>query len=108
MGEIPAEIVTFVKNLKKDYKIEKVIFFGSRTRNDYLKCSDYDVIVVSTDFEGIFFTDRISKMYKYWGSPKSLEVFCYTSKEFEKKRNQLCIVRKAVETGITIPHHLTG
>ena len=102
MGEIPAEIVEFVENLKKDYTIERVIFFGSRTRDDYLECSDFDVIVVSADFEGIFFTDRISKMYKYWKSLKALEVLCYTPEEFETKRNQLCIVKKAVETGITI------
>lgn len=102
MGEVPAEIIGFVENLKEDYSIERVIFFGSRTRDDYLECSDFDMIVVSADFEGIFFTDRISKMYKYWESPKSLEVFCYTPEEFERKRNQLCIVKKAVETGITI------
>lgn len=102
MGEVPAEIVEFVENLKDDYSIEKVIFFGSRTRNDYLESSDFDVIVVSADFEGIFFTDRISKMYKYWKSPKSLEVFCYTPEEFERKSNQFCIVRKAVETGIVL------
>ena len=102
MGEVPVEIVEFVKNLKKDYNIEKVIFFGSRTRNDYLESSDFDVIVVSADFEGIFFTDRISKMYKYWKSPKPLEVFCYTPEEFERKSNQFCIVRKAIETGIAL------
>lgn len=102
MGEIPVEVIEFTENLKKDYNIEKVIFLGSRTRNDYLECSDFDVIVVSPDFEGIFFTDRISKMYRYWKSPKSLEVFCYTPEEFERKSHQLCIVKKAVETGITV------
>ena len=91
-----------MENVKKDYSIERVIFFGSRSRNDHLECSDFDVIVVSDDFEKIFFTDRISKMYKYWKSPKSLEIFCYTLKEFERKKRQLCIVKKAVETGIII------
>ena len=48
------------------------------------------------------YTDRISQMYKHWKSPKSLEIFCYTLKEFERKKSQLCIVKKAVETGLTI------
>lgn len=102
MGKIADEVIGFVENLKKDYKIERVIFFGSRTRNDYLKNSDYDLMVVSKDFEGIFFTDRISKMLKYWKSPTHLEVLCYTPEEFETKKNQISIVRKAVETGITV------
>lgn len=102
MGEIPVEVVEFVKNLRKDYNVQKVIFFGSRTRDDYLECSDFDLIVVSKDFEGVFFTERMSKMYRYWTSPKSLEVLCYTPEEFERKSAQLCIVRKAVETGISV------
>ncbi len=102
MGEITDEVREFIENLRKDYIVENVIFFGSRTRNDYLENSDFDVIVVSKDFEGIFFTDRISKMYKYWKSPRPLEVLCYTPDEFERKKNQLCIVKKAVETGITL------
>lgn len=102
MGEVADEIRRFVENLKKDYEIERVIFFGSRTRKDYLEGSDFDVIVVSKDFGGVFFTDRISRMYRYWKSPKPLEVLCYTPEEFERKKNQFCIVRKAVETGITI------
>lgn len=102
MGEIVDEVIRFVENLKKDYKIERVIFFGSRIRNDYLKNSDYDLIVVSSDFEGISFADRISQVSKYWKSPAHLEVLCYTPEEFERKKNQISIVRKAVETGITV------
>lgn len=102
MGRIPDEVREFVERLKKDYNVEKVIFFGSRTREDYLKSSDFDLIVVSPDFKDIFFTDRISKMYRYWKSPKPLEIFCYTPEEFERKRKQLCIVKKAIETGIGI------
>ena len=79
-----------------------MIFFGSRVRGDHLKSSDYDLIVVSKDFEGIFFTDRISKMYKYWKSENALEVFCYTPEEFEKKKRQIGIVRQAVEEGMEV------
>lgn len=41
-------------------------------------------------------------MYKYWKSPNPLDVFCHTPEEFKRKKNQLCIVKRAVETGITI------
>ena len=86
MDKTPDEVINFVDRLNKDFDIEKVIFFGSRVRGDHLKSSDYDLIVVSRDFEGIFFTDRISKMYKYWKSENALEVLCYTPEEFEKKK----------------------
>jgi hypothetical protein len=78
VGKIQPEVEEFITNVKKDYHLDTVIFFGSRTRNDYLQNSDFDIILVYEDFEGIFLTDRISLMYKYWTSSKPLEVFCYT------------------------------
>jgi hypothetical protein len=92
----------FVRRVNKHFKIKKAIAFGSRVRGDYLEWSDVDVLLVSEDFEGIEFTERMSRMYEYWKSDYPLEVLCYTPEEFEKKRKQICIVREAVQEGVEL------
>ncbi|MBI2672148.1 nucleotidyltransferase domain-containing protein [Candidatus Woesearchaeota archaeon] len=97
------KIIDFVKRVKKKYKIEKAIFFGSRSRKDYFKNSDYDIILVSSDFKGIFFTKRIAEMYEFWKFfPLEIEPLCYTPEEFKIKSKEHCIVSQAVKEGIEI------
>lgn len=86
----------------KEFHIQKAILFGSRVKGNYLKDSDIDLILVSDDFNNIFFTDRISKVSQSWEGKIPLEVFCYTNKEFKKKRKMFGIVREAVREGILL------
>ncbi len=98
-----SKINDFIKKVRKKYKVERAILFGSRARGDNLKDSDYDVIIVSQDFKDIFFTQRIAKMYDFWSHyPLEIEPICYTPEEFEKKKKQIGIVKQAVEEGIEI------
>ena len=92
-----------MQRVRGKYKIEKAIFFGSRARGDNLKNSDYDVILVSPDFAGIFFSRRIARMYEFWDYfPLNIEPLCYTPEEFEKKKKQAGLVRQAVKEGLII------
>ncbi|MBE0446737.1 MAG: nucleotidyltransferase domain-containing protein [Actinobacteria bacterium] len=100
--EVDARILEFVHEIKAHLSIDKIILFGSRARGDALKDSDYDFIVVSSDFEGVFFTDRIKMLYSYWHQPQALEALCYTPAEFKEKLNQITIVREAVHEGIDL------
>jgi len=104
MGKKTDKIINnFVRKVRKKYKVEKAIFFGSRARGDYLKNSDYDIILVSPDFEGIFFSKRIALMYDFWDNyPLEIEPLCYTPKEFEQKKKEIGIVSEAVKEGIMI------
>ena len=92
----------FIDKVSRAYKIHDAIFFGSRVRGDYLEHSDVDLIVVSDDFEGIFFPDRSTAMYKFWDVGLPLEVLCYTVKEFEKKKQMIGLVQDAVSEGISL------
>jgi hypothetical protein len=70
--------------------------------------SDLDLILVSPDFHGQAFTDRINCIYNYyelWKEPYPLEIICYTPEEFEKKRQQIGMVKDATEQGIIIEFH---
>lgn len=96
-------IKDFLKRAKKKFNIQKAIFFGSRARGDYLKDSDYDIILVSPDFENIFFTQRIAQMYIFWKHyPLEIEPICYTPKEFKIKSKEHGIVRQAIREGIEL------
>lgn len=91
-----------LKKIKKKFFIKKVILFGSRAKGDYFLDSDVDVLIVSPDFEGIFFSDRIGEIIYEWEGPVDLEALCYTPEEFERKKKQKGVVKEAVKTGIEI------
>ncbi len=88
--------------INKKFSPNTIILFGSRARGDHLEESDFDLIVVSDKFKNINFRDRISKAYGLWDKKQNLDVICYTNKEFESKKNQMGIVRTAVQEGINI------
>lgn len=96
-------IKDFLKRARKKFNIQKAIFFGSRARGDYLKDSDYDIILVSPDFENIFFTKRIAQRYIFWKHyPLEIEPICYTPEEFKIKSKEHGIVRQAIKEGIEL------
>ncbi|MBD3203414.1 nucleotidyltransferase [Candidatus Woesearchaeota archaeon] len=92
----------FSSKLKKKFAPTKLILFGSRSRGDNFKQSDFDFILVSKKFNGIPFIIRASKIYDYWDEEVDLEIICYTPEEFKRKKNQKGLVKKAVEEGIEI------
>ena len=99
---IDENVVAFVRELKANFRIEKILFFGSRATGEALKDSDYDFVIVSPDFKNIFFTERTKMLYRYWNLPQALEALCYTPEEFTEKASQITIVREAVRKGIDV------
>lgn len=104
MGRKPDKLIReFLAQLSKDFKIDKVILFGSRAKGEELEKSDYDLIIVSQDFQQIPFIKRLAIVYKYWTADVALEALCYTPEEFKKKSQQISIVSQAVKEGKEIP-----
>ncbi|MBI5553780.1 MAG: nucleotidyltransferase domain-containing protein [Candidatus Diapherotrites archaeon] len=99
---VQSVIRKFAQCLRKDFKDAKVILFGSRARNDALADSDYDVLVVSSQFGEMNFFERTEKMYAYWNERESLEALCYTPEEFREKSGRIGIVKEAIRTGIAL------
>ena len=92
----------FLKKAGKDYLISKAILFGSRAREEHFLDSDADVLIVSKDFEGKIFIDRITNLLDFWDEQIDLEILPYTPEEFEKKKKQIGIVQQAVKERIKI------
>lgn len=98
-----SRIADFIEKVREKYRITQAILFGSRARGDHLTDSDYDVILVSPDFRGIFFSQRSAMMYDFWRHwPLEIEPLCYTPEEFEAKKRQIGIVNEAVKEGVVL------
>lgn len=104
MGErADSRIKDFVQRVREKYRITQAIFFGSRARGDHLADSDYDIVLVSPDFQGVFFSQRSALMYDFWQHwPLEIEPLCYTPEEFETKKQQIGIVNEAVREGVPL------
>jgi predicted nucleotidyltransferase len=96
------ELKKFLLDLNKEIKIEKIILFGSRATENFGKDSDVDLIIVSSDFEGMNFFERGAKMYDFWELDLPVDFLCYTPKEFNKLRKGITIVSEALKNGIMI------
>lgn len=99
--EADSRIADFLQKVREKYNIDKAIFLGSRAKDEHLKDSDYDIILVSDDFRDIFFSKRSALMYDFWQHwPIEIEPLCYTPEEFEAKKKQIGIVSEAIKEGI--------
>lgn len=92
----------FIRRITKKYNISKILFFGSRATGNFDKESDFDLIIVSSDFKGLNFIERASKFYDYWDLNYPVDFICYTPEEFEILKKQISIVADALKFGIEI------
>jgi hypothetical protein len=92
----------FLDQVKINFNPELILLFGSRARNEHLKESDYDFIIVSKKFEGVHFLKRIEQVLLFWNLNQDVDILSYTPEEFRKKKNQIGIVSEALKEGIIL------
>ena len=102
-GQTTAQVFRELECLKRrlagQFRVEKMILFGSRARRDWLLDSDADLMVISPDFEGLRFADRSAEILWRWRGRVDLEVFCYTPAEIADRRRDIGIVAQALKEG---------
>ena len=96
------ELKEFIMELSKKIKVERVILFGSRADNSADKESDVDLIVVSSDFEGVNYFDRAKELYESWKIDLPVDFICYTPKEFNILKRRISIVSQAIKKGVVL------
>ena len=77
--EIEDKLGVFAKEVRKKYKVHKIIVFGSFIRKNLNEGSDIDIIIVG-DFKKRFHK-RIADILGLTDLP--IEPLCYTSEEFD-------------------------
>ncbi|MDE2588468.1 MAG: nucleotidyltransferase domain-containing protein [Patescibacteria group bacterium] len=94
----------FKKKAAKKYGIKKLILFGSQTTGKTRKGSDIDMLVVSDNFKKR--TDFMSKLFAEWHIVQKkdfpVDFLPYRTKEFERMRKGVTIVRQVMEEGVEI------
>ena len=94
------ELAGFTKAVRSRYSGARFLVFGSRAGEDYLHSSDYDILVISPGFGKTSFLKRASVLLGYWERPESADLFGFTPKELESRRNEHGIVGTALRTGV--------
>lgn len=98
-GEEDRRLTKFIEGVRKRFRHARILLFGSRARGDYLRESDYDLLIISKDFESLDFRERIIEVYKLLEDPLNVEVICLTPKEFEARKNELSIIGVVAKEG---------
>jgi len=96
------KLTRFKYDVNREFPLQKIIFFGSRSHGKPGKWSDIDLVIVSSKFRRLNFFKRGAKMYDYWKLNYPVDFLCYTPEEFNKLKKQITIVKEAVENGIEI------
>ncbi len=93
----------FKKKIEGKYKIEKIILFGSRARNNKKLGYETDVdFIVVGKFKGKSNLQRAPPLYLKWELDLPVDFLCYTPEEFKKLSKMITIVREAKRKGIEI------
>ncbi len=100
--EEPLAFERFIQEVKERYRPEKVLLFGSRAREEPSARSDYDLLIVSSSFEGTPLTDRATAIYRMWPLWAELDCLCLTPAEFNRSRQRISIVREIDREGVSL------
>ena len=106
---LPKRVKKFIKNyiktLKLQIKVKKVILFGSYACGRQHRDSDIDLIILSPDFKKMDFMERLiwlSKMRRKRFTTRPMDIFGYTSEEFKKLSKESIVLREAKKEGVII------
>lgn len=96
------ELAPFLSRLESEFHPELVLLFGSRARGDFHGDSDYDLLIVSEEFAGMKWRDRVSRLLKLWDRFDLVDLMPYTRAEFESKKKDFLSVQTAVKESVQL------
>ncbi len=101
--EVAGIIARFCEQLQQmGIRVEKAILFGSRARGEGGEASDIDVLVVSSDFEGMNSRERLELLgiaaARLW---EPIEAIGYTPGELERAE-PATLLEEILRTGVGI------
>jgi hypothetical protein len=93
----------YVRRVADRWPVERALVGGTRVVG--AGDADYVVVLVSPHFDGIPWLERVHQAGNLWdasemGAPA--DIHCYTPVEFERKVQQLRVVRETAEQGVDL------
>ncbi len=96
------KVEDFLRKISKKYKLKKAIIFGSSVKGNFGENSDIDLIIISDKFEGLSSLKRPVELYLEWDLDYPVDFVCFTTKEFEKLKRRVSLVKEALKNGKVI------
>ena len=105
------ELDRYVRRVGDRWPIQRAIVGGARVEDakgappQRERGPEYVVVLVSEHFDGMPWLERVYQAGSLWDAYElgaRAELHCYTRAEFERKVEQLPIVRRAAERGIEL------
>jgi uncharacterized protein len=105
------ELERYVQRVTDRWPIQRALLGGARVADSQgagpqrERGSEYVVVLVSQHFDGVPWLERVHVAGTLWDAYEMgarAELHCYTPPEFERKREQLAVVRAVAETGLEL------
>ena len=111
------ELERYVQRVADRWPLERVLIGGARVEDlrgagpQRERGPEYVVVLISERFDGVPWLERVYVAGTLWdayemGGPA--DVHCYTPPEFERKREQLALVRQAADEGLELVPQAAG
>ena len=105
------ELDRYVQRVSDRWPLQRAILGGARVDDDLgrgpqrERGPEFVVVLVSEFFDGVPWLERVYQAGSLWDALEmgaAAEVHCYTPAEFERKREQLKVVREAADHGLEL------
>ncbi|MCK4458226.1 MAG: nucleotidyltransferase domain-containing protein [Methanosarcinales archaeon] len=99
-------VIEYCRRVDREFKLKRVILFGSRSRGDFYPQSDIDLLLISDEFPDDWFA-RQTRLY--FLKLRQIEPIGYTTDEIQRMKDQgntfiENILREGKEIK-SVPHH---
>jgi uncharacterized protein len=105
------ELERYLERVMDRWPVQRALLGGARVEDSQgapaqrERGSEYVLVLVSEHFDGIPWLERVYQAGSLWdglemGAPA--DVHCYTPPEFERKREQLKVVRETADHGLEL------
>ena len=105
------ELERYLERVTDRWPVQRALLGGARVDDLHgappqrERGHEYVLVLVSEYFDGIPWLERVYQAASLWDALEmgaAAEVHCYTPPEFERKREQLRVVREAAEHGLEL------
>lgn len=96
---------TLLELLSQRVRVREAYLFGSYAKGTWLKTSDVDLVIVSEDFRGMRFTERLDLVNELQWKARIrpfVEAIPLTPEEFAEKLQESAVLRSASKYWIKI------
>lgn len=95
-------LAQLLSDIRAHYSDAKIYLFGSRATGRARPDSDYDLIIISRQFEKTPFIDRAAQIWLKSDAQLGGDLLCYTPDEFSKVSKTSAVIKDALRDAVLL------